>query len=47
MPFRDYGHFWSPAGKWICYCYEEMEKVRLEDTLWEADFNEILEKLAK
>jgi Tol biopolymer transport system component len=38
---------WSPDGKWICYCYMEMEKVRPESTLWEADFNEIKEKLLK
>ena len=36
---------WSPDGKWICYCYMEMEKTRPESTLWEADFNEVLEKL--
>jgi Tol biopolymer transport system component len=38
---------WSPDGKWICYCYYESEKVRPESTLWEADFKEIKEKLAK
>jgi len=37
---------WSPDGKWICYCYYEMEKIRPESTLWEADFDEIIEKLA-
>ena len=43
-----YGISWSPDGKWICYCYEKWgEKVRPESTLWEADFDEILEKLAK
>ena len=36
---------WSPDGKWICYCYMEMEKVRPESTMWEADFEEIKEKL--
>jgi len=36
---------WSPNGKWICYCYMETEKVRPESTLWEADFEEIKEKL--
>jgi Tol biopolymer transport system component/TolA-binding protein len=36
---------WSHDGKWICYCFMEMEKTRPESTLWEADFNEILEKL--
>jgi len=38
---------WSPDGKWICYCYMKMEKARPESTLWEADYNEIMEKLAK
>ncbi len=38
---------WSPDGKWICYCYMEMEKIRPESTLWEADFVEIKEKLLK
>jgi len=36
---------YSPDGKWICYCYEKMEKVRPESTLWEADFEEIKQKL--
>jgi Tol biopolymer transport system component len=38
---------WSPDGKWICYCYMKMEKVRPESTIWEADYDEIMEKLAK
>ena len=42
-----YDMTWSPDGKWICYCYMDMDKVRPESTLWEADFDEILEKLAK
>ena len=36
---------WSPDGKWICYCYMETEKVRPESTLWEADFEEVKQKL--
>jgi Tol biopolymer transport system component/outer membrane protein assembly factor BamD (BamD/ComL family) len=36
---------WSPDGKWICYCYMETEKVRPESYLWEADFDEIKQKL--
>lgn len=40
-----YDFSWSPDGKWICYCYMEGEKVRPESTLWEADYQEILEKL--
>lgn len=35
----------SPDGKWISYCFYEMEKVRPEGTMWAADFEEILEKL--
>jgi Tol biopolymer transport system component/outer membrane protein assembly factor BamD (BamD/ComL family) len=35
---------YSPDGKWICYCYEKMEKVRPESTMWEADFDEVIEK---
>ena len=38
---------WSPDGKWIAYSPEVAVKVRPESTLWEADFNEVLEKLAK
>jgi Tol biopolymer transport system component/TolA-binding protein len=42
-----YDMSWSPDGKWICYCYENWgEKVRPESTLWEADFNEVLDRLA-
>jgi Tol biopolymer transport system component/TolA-binding protein len=40
-----YDMSWSPDGKWICYCYMETEKVRPESTMWEADFEEIKEKL--
>lgn len=38
---------WSPDGKWICYLYEKMEKIRPESTMWEANFDEIKEKLLK
>ncbi len=38
---------WSPDGKWLSYLTYEEEKVRPEGTLWEADFKEIKEKLAK
>jgi Tol biopolymer transport system component len=38
---------YSPDGKWICYCYEKIEKVRPESTMWEADFEEIMEKLSE
>jgi dipeptidyl aminopeptidase/acylaminoacyl peptidase len=38
---------WSPEGKWIGFYTEENVKVRPEGTMWEADFEEIKEKLAK
>jgi Tol biopolymer transport system component/TolA-binding protein len=38
---------WSPDGKWIAYSPMKPVKVRPESTMWEADFNEIIEKLAK
>ena len=44
--YKDYLS-WSPDGKWIAYSPEEPVKVRPESTIWEADFDEILEKLAK
>jgi Tol biopolymer transport system component len=40
-----YGISWSPDGKWICYLYEKMGKVRPEGTMWEADLAEFLEKV--
>ena len=36
---------WSPDGKWISYSPEKPVKVRPESTLWEADFEEVKEKL--
>jgi len=38
---------WSPDGEWLSYLIEESQKARLESTLWEADFDEIIEKLTK
>jgi Tol biopolymer transport system component/TolA-binding protein len=45
----DYKDFlsWSPDGKWIAFSPMKPVKVRPESTLWEADFEEIKEKLAK
>lgn len=40
-----FGLQWSPDGKWISYLTYQQEKVRPEGTLWEADFDEIKEKL--
>jgi WD40 repeat protein len=42
-----YGLVWSPDGKWLSYLGYENVKVRSEGSLWEADFNEIVEKISK
>ena len=42
-----YGHSWSPDGKWITFTPMRPVKVRPEGTLWEADFEEIKNKLAR
>jgi hypothetical protein len=42
-----YGLDWSPDGIWLSYLGYENVKVRSEGSLWEADFEEIKEKLAK
>jgi len=42
-----YGLVWSPDGKWLSYLTCESVKVRPEGSLWEADFEEIKEKLVK
>ena len=49
-PDDDYTKYelsWSPDGKWIAYSVDKSVKVRPESTIWEVDFEEILEKLAK
>ncbi len=38
---------WSPDSKWISYDSEGPVKVRLEGTMWEADFEEILKKASR
>ena len=38
---------WSPDSKWLAFSPENSIKIRPESTIWEADFNEILEKLSK
>jgi len=40
-----YGLNWSPDGKWLSYLTYEEVKVRPEGSLWEADFEEIKQKL--
>ena len=40
-----YSLSWSPDGKWISYLTYEEIKVRPESTMWEADFEEIKQKL--
>ena len=42
-----YGLNWSPDGKWLSYLTYEEEKVLPEGVLWEADFEEVLEKIRK
>ena len=36
---------WSPDGKWIGYSPMKSVKIRPESTVWEADFEEVVEKL--
>jgi len=40
-----YSLSWSPDGKWLSYLTYEEIKVRHEGSLWEADFEEIKQKL--
>ncbi len=42
-----YGLNWSPDGKWLSYHTYEGIKVRPEGSLWEADFEEVIEKLSE
>ena len=37
--------YWSPDSKWISYNSDGMVKTRPEGAMWEADLEEILEKL--
>jgi len=37
---------WSQDGKWISYTTEAVFKTRPEGTMWEVDFEEVLEKLS-
>jgi len=37
---------WSPDGKWIAYSPGKPVKVRPESTIWEVDFEEIIDKLS-
>jgi len=43
---QKYSLDWSPDGKWLSYQTSEEEKIRPEGTMWEADFEEIIEKLS-
>jgi len=43
-PGEKYRLWWSPDGKWISYQSDGFIKTRSEATMWEADFEEILEK---
>ena len=40
-----YGLLWSPDGKWLSYLTCEGIKVRPESSLWEADFEEVKQRL--
>ena len=40
-----YGLLWSPDGKWLSYLTYEGIKVRPEGSLWEADFEEVKQRL--
>lgn len=40
-----YGLLWSPDGKWLSYLTYEEVKVRPESSLWEADFEEVKQRL--
>ncbi len=39
--------YWSPNGKWISYHSDGTVKTLPEGTMWEADFEEIMNKLAR
>jgi len=38
---------WSPDGNWIAYSVDKEVKVRPASTIWEVDFEEIMEKLSE
>jgi Tol biopolymer transport system component len=38
---------WSPDGKWIAYSSERTVKVRPEGAIWEADFEEVVQKASR
>jgi len=38
---------WSPDGKWIAYSVDKSVKISPESTIWEADYEEIMNTLAK
>jgi dipeptidyl aminopeptidase/acylaminoacyl peptidase len=40
-----YSPSWSPDGKWISYNSDGFVKTRPEGTMWEVDFEEMLDKL--
>jgi len=42
-----WGISWSPDGKWIAYSPMKSVKIRPESIVWKADFEEVLDKLAK
>jgi len=42
-----YSLSWSPDDRWIAYNSEGFVKVRPEGTMWEADFEEIVQKASR
>ncbi|MHC4366050.1 MAG: tetratricopeptide repeat protein [Planctomycetota bacterium] len=46
-PGEKYWLWWSPNGKWISYQSDGFIKTRPEATMWEADFEEIIEKVSR
>jgi len=38
---------WSPDGNWIAYSVDKEVKVRPASTIWEVDFEEIIEKFSE
>jgi Tol biopolymer transport system component len=45
--YTKYELSWSPDGNWIAYSVNKEVKVRPSSTIWEVDFEEIVEKLSE
>ena len=47
-PDDDYTKYelsWSPDGSWIAYSVDKSVKIRPASTIWEVDFDEVIEKI--